>query len=142
MFTASYDNSTFDLIAVENAQLTDGFGKLLQLIKPKGYLFLQTYVGKTESLLQELKMNGFINSLEDSSTHGLLAQKPGYETGSAVKLSFAKKPTNSVWKISGDDAVEQADTELIDEYDLLDEEDKQMPDPSSLRGKIDCLKAL
>ncbi|XP_013103474.2 anamorsin homolog [Stomoxys calcitrans] len=128
---ASYANASFDLLVIENAQLTDAFGKLLQLLKPKGKLHLLSYVGSTESILQELKLSGFLNNTTKDGT--ITGEKPGYETGSAVKLSFAKakphqKPA-AVWKIDGDEDEE----DLINEDDLLDEEDKKKPDPESLR---------
>lgn len=59
----------------------------------------------------------------------IVAEKPNYEIGSSAKLSFAKKPAVSAWKIDDDD-----DNDLIDADDLLDEEDKAKPDPSQLRG--------
>lgn len=123
---------------VENAQLTDAFGKLLQLLKPKGKLHLLSFVGTAESLQQELKLSGFINA--QVVDNKITTEKPGYETGSAVKLSFAKKPAKpaaAVWKIDGD---EEAEEDLINEDDLLDEEDKKKPDPESLRGKHYFLK--
>lgn len=52
-----------------------------------------------------------------------------------MKLSFAKKTaekqaeTAKIWKLDADDE----DEEEINEDDLLDEEDKQKPDESSLR---------
>jgi len=87
-----------------------------------------SYIGPAASLLQEIKLSGFINCREDSPD-ALTAEKPGYETGSSARLSFAKKNASAVnvWKISGDDE------ELIDEEELLDEEDKQKPDPAGLR---------
>lgn len=97
-----------------------------------------TYIGSCESILQELKLSGFINTTATGST--ITSEKPGYETGSSVKLSFAKsKPDNktaAVWKIDGEEAEEE---DLINEDDLLDEEDKKKPDPESLRGsKLIC----
>ncbi|XP_075149445.1 cytokine induced apoptosis inhibitor 1 [Haematobia irritans] len=127
---ASYGNGSFDLLVIENAQLTDAFGKLLQLLKPKGKLHLLTYVGTKESILQELKLSGFVNTTETGNS--ITCEKPGYETGSAVKLSFAKAKSEAkpaaVWKIDGDE-----EEDLINEDDLLDEEDKKKPDPESLR---------
>lgn len=64
----------------------------------------------------------------------IVASKPNYEIGSAIKLSFAKNSATKkaeagkVWKLDADD-----DEEQIDEDDLLDEEDKKKPDESSLR---------
>lgn len=64
----------------------------------------------------------------------MLSEKPNYEVGSSTKLSFAKKPSveaeKKVWKIDMDD---DEDEEMINADDLLDEEDKQKPDPESLR---------
>lgn len=125
---ASYANSSFDLIVIECAQLTDNYVKLLHMLKPSGKLHLFAFIGPASSLLQEIKLSGFINCSEDAAANTLTAEKPGYETGSSARLSFAKKSSNiNVWKISGDDE------ELIDEEDLLDEVDKQKPDPAGLR---------
>ncbi|XP_034472986.1 anamorsin homolog [Drosophila innubila] len=125
---SSYANSSFDLIVIECAQLTDNYVKLLHMLKPSGKLHLFAYIGPAASLLQEIKLSGFINCSEDADAKTLTAEKPGYETGSSARLSFAKKSASvNVWKISGDDE------ELIDEEDLLDEEDKQKPDPAGLK---------
>ncbi|XP_064553428.1 anamorsin homolog [Drosophila montana] len=125
---SSYANSSFDLIVIECAQLTDNYVKLLHMLKPSGILHLFSYIGPGSSLLQEIKLSGFINCREDAVANTLTAEKPGYETGSSARLSFAKKTSSvNVWKISGDDE------ELIDEEELLDEEDKQKPDPAGLR---------
>lgn len=98
------------------------------MLKPSGKLHLFAFIGPAASLLQEIKLSGFINCSEDAAANTLTAEKPGYETGSSARLSFAKKSSNiNVWKISGDDE------ELIDEEDLLDEVDKQKPDPAGLR---------
>lgn len=128
---ANHENASFDLIVVDNAQLTDAFGKLLLLLKPKGKLHILSYVGSAESLTQELKLSGFINT--EVGNANITTEKPAYETGSAVKLSFIKNPTKpaAVWKIEGDSENEE---DLINEDDLLDDEDKKKPDPESLRG--------
>lgn len=145
-FIADHAPATFDLIVVDNAQLTDAFGQLLKLLKTQGKLHILTFVGSADSIMQELKMLGFINSKLEEKT--ITCEKPNYEIGSAVKLSFAKpKPATApaVWKIDGDDEVEN---DLIDEDDLLDEEDKKKPDPESLRGELEsnfvlnCIKSI
>lgn len=63
----------------------------------------------------------------------IFAEKPKYEIGSASKLSFAKKETESkvtasVWKLTDDE------DDLINADDLLDEKDKEKPNPLDLRG--------
>ncbi|SPP90010.1 anamorsin homolog [Drosophila guanche] len=124
---SSYANSSFDLIVIECAQLTDNYVKLLHMLKPSGKLHLFSFIGTVASLMQEIKLSGFINCSEGPDA--LTAEKPGYETGSSARLSFAKKNASAlnVWKISGDDE------ELIDEEELLDEEDKLKPDPAVLK---------
>lgn len=65
----------------------------------------------------------------------ILSEKPNYEVGSSSKLSFAKPSGDksaiaAVWKL------DDGDDEQINADDLLDEEDKAKPDPSSLRGNF------
>lgn len=65
----------------------------------------------------------------------LLCQKPNYEVGSAAKLSFLPKADNkgsisAAWKIDSDGE------EIVDADDLLDDDDKVKPDPTSLKGKF------
>lgn len=65
----------------------------------------------------------------------IYAEKPNYNVGSAVKLSFGKKESTNktaaaVWKLSDDGE----DDDLINEDDLLDESDKIKPNPTDLRG--------
>lgn len=101
------------------------FQSALKLLKPGGKLFLQSisYAGTSS----ELKLQGFVKT--SISGDNVTAEKPNYEIGSSVKLSFAKKTPDvaAVWKIDNDDV------ETIDPDDLLDEEDKVLPDPESLR---------
>lgn len=74
----------------------------------------------------------------------IIAEKPNYEIGSSVKLSFAKKAdeekkatTSAIWKL--DDNVDENNVDEpssdgeIDPDELLDEEDKKKPDPSTLK---------
>lgn len=65
----------------------------------------------------------------------VVSEKPNYEVGSAAKLSFGKNSATkqaiaAVWKLDQDDD----DQEEINADDLLDEEDKIKPDPSTLKG--------
>ncbi|KAH0953976.1 hypothetical protein HN011_005950 [Eciton burchellii] len=81
-----------------------------------------------ESLDQDLESKNLLtkvyNNIEDICK--VLANKPPFEVGSSVPLSFAKKETN-IWKL--DDPV---DEDLIDEDELIDESDFIKPDISSL----------
>uniref|UniRef100_A0A1A9UIS2 Anamorsin homolog n=1 Tax=Glossina austeni TaxID=7395 RepID=A0A1A9UIS2_GLOAU len=127
---ASYPSACFDLIILENDQLTNGFDKLLYLLKPEGILHLLSFVSSENSILQELKLSGFISSRIVNNTT-VTCEKPRYETGSAVKLSFARSVNSAaVWKIDDDEAV---DDDLINEDDLLDEEDKKKPNSQTLK---------
>lgn len=68
----------------------------------------------------------------------MTCQKPNYEVGSAMKLSFGKSNANNVdsaWKISNTDD----DDDIIDADDLLDEEDRTKPNPLSLKGEVSVL---
>lgn len=65
----------------------------------------------------------------------IFAEKPNYNVGSAVKLSFGKaqstnKSAAAVWKLTDDGD----DDDLINEDDLLDENDKIKPNPTDLKG--------
>jgi len=59
------------------------------------------------------------------------AQKPNFEVGATVKLSFAKKPSTtpakptSVWVVS---SLEDDDTELLNDDEILMDEDLTKPD--------------
>lgn len=65
---------------------------------------------------------------------GLACQKPNYEIGSASKLSFGKLSIDAAWKI------DNTDEEIVNADDLLDETDKEKPDPLSLKGKREQYK--
>uniref|UniRef100_A0A1B0G2C7 Uncharacterized protein n=1 Tax=Glossina morsitans morsitans TaxID=37546 RepID=A0A1B0G2C7_GLOMM len=135
-----YHSACFGLIILENEQLTEGFDKLLYLLKPYGILYLLCFVGSETSILQELKLSGFISSRIANNTT-VTCQKPMYETGSAVKLSYARSVNAAaVWKIDDDEAV---DDDLINEDDLLDEKDKKKPNSETLKdgnqfGRTGC----
>ncbi|XP_063702331.1 anamorsin homolog [Culicoides brevitarsis] len=128
---ATYDNSSFDVVlsnylgTYESEHTTDLLGHILKLLKPNGKLFVRNKGGDFKSTLL---LSGFV-SIEQKENDLYQASKPNYEVGSGAKLSFAKKDTAAkVWKL--DDTEED---DLINPDDLLDEEDKAMPDPSTLR---------
>lgn len=77
-----------------------------------------------------LKTSGFVNITKKVRNDFLEIQcnKPSYEIGSSSKLKL-KKPVENIWKL--DDTI---DDDIIDADELLDEDDLQKPDPTSLRG--------
>ncbi|XP_029661283.1 anamorsin homolog [Formica exsecta] len=124
----------------------------LRILKPNGLLIiyeplpierkLDTQLTYSERI-SRLKLSGFIvNNIEQKSLDKdlesknlllkvynnakdickVLANKPSFEVGSSVPLSFTDKKSN-VWKVD----------DLIDEDELLDESDFVKPDASSLR---------
>jgi anamorsin len=106
-------------------------------VKPKGKIILDGV--QLDEVKSKLTLTGFIN-ISTTNNKQVVAEKPNYEVGSSAKLSFAskikgtdaqkKEKIAAVWKIDNDD------DEEIDPDDLLDEEDKQKPDPSTLKGEF------
>lgn len=128
---AAYSLSSFDVILsnwLENLKGAHNPAILalyLKLVKPNGIVAIKED-SSVINLESELVLSGFVNVRKENGV--FVGAKPNYEVGSVAKLSFAKKTTEpKVWKIDGDDE------ELINPDDLLDEEDKKLPDPSSLR---------
>jgi anamorsin len=99
----------------------------LKLAKPKGKIILDG--AQLDAIKSKLTLTGFVNI--GAAGGQVYAEKPNYEIGSSAKLSFAgknKEKIAAVWKITDDD-----DEEAIDPDELLDDEDKLKPDPSTLR---------
>ncbi|KAL1517207.1 hypothetical protein ABEB36_001001 [Hypothenemus hampei] len=115
----SFDNA---VVSVESALITpQTVTRLLKVLKSEGKLIITT-VADSDTILFNLKTNGFMNvTLQGSS---ITAFKPKFAVGSSAKLNL-KKPT--VWKLDDED------DDVIDQDDLLDEDDLKKPDPSSLR---------
>ncbi|XP_076284295.1 cytokine induced apoptosis inhibitor 1 [Lasioglossum baleicum] len=127
------------------------FDDCMKVMKPAGMLIIYESFEEKKDVqsmydrrVSNLKLAGFkVKSPEDVNTelkHLLLniykdmdnvseivAEKPSFEIGSSVSLSFGQAKSN-VWKL--DSAVEE---ELIDEDDLLDETDILKPEASSLK---------
>lgn len=79
-------------------------------------------------------LNGFINiNIVDDS---IICEKPNYEVGSSAKLSFAKNSIGDKTKVAAIWKIDNDDDEIIDADDLLEEEDKVKPDPTTLKGKV------
>jgi len=126
---ASYPNSTFDVITSKHTEYNkDVLVLLLKLLKPAGKFTISSEVNLLE-LKENLILSGFVNVHNNDGV--LICEKPNYEVGSSSKLSFAKLSNKvavaAVWKIDNDD------DEIINPDDLLDEEDKIKPDPSTLK---------
>ncbi|XP_059613409.1 anamorsin homolog [Phlebotomus argentipes] len=133
---SAYANSTFDIIishCSSDSTTADKLKLFLNLVKPQKpvvFIFLKSDEATLDSFEFQLKTSGFVNVRKNAS-HVFVAEKPNYEVGSSVKLSFAtKKPTAAVWKLDDD---EDEEAEVINEDDLLDESDKKKPDEASLR---------
>ncbi|KAL7010631.1 hypothetical protein ACKWTF_016874 [Chironomus riparius] len=133
IFTASYPKSTFDIIFVHVSSVLslfdDSLKNMLNLVKPKGKIVFN--LSQDESFEKRLLLLGYVNASYNENQKYLVAEKPNYEVGSMVKLSFGKKKeisVNKIWKVDLND-----DDEMIDDEDLLDEEDKMKPSEESLR---------
>ncbi|XP_015109296.1 anamorsin homolog [Diachasma alloeum] len=102
------------------------FSEDISALRVSGFRFKECRVSP---LTSTWRIQGLLSDeyQDDLGVCQIFGEKPSYEIGSSVALSFAKKPQN-VWKL--DDAVED---DLIDEDDLLDEEDLKKPAESSLR---------
>jgi len=101
----------------------------LNLVKPKGKVVFSS--ASNEELQSLLVLSGFVNVKFVEANNYIVSEKPNYEVGASMKLSFGKKPApqaSKVWKLDMDD-----DDEMINADDLLDEEDKQKPTSESLR---------
>uniref|UniRef100_A0A0C9PGU0 Anamorsin homolog n=1 Tax=Fopius arisanus TaxID=64838 RepID=A0A0C9PGU0_9HYME len=115
--------------SISNSKKTEGeklFSEEISSLRATGFRFKECKVSPLES---NWRIPGLLNDdyEDDLEMCEIIVEKPSYEIGSSVALSFVKKPQN-VWKL--DDAVED---DLIDEDDLLDEEDLTKPTESSLR---------
>lgn len=132
-------SSFTNVLSKSQAFSEDDFAILIRLLKPNGKLTIEKNPTKdctTGSLVSNLKLNGFVNVSE--SLDQIVAFKPNYEVGSAVKLDFgvgnkqnSQKVATKTWTIAADE--DDDDAELIDDDELLDEEDMIKPDPSTLR---------
>uniref|UniRef100_A0A1B0CE17 Anamorsin homolog n=1 Tax=Lutzomyia longipalpis TaxID=7200 RepID=A0A1B0CE17_LUTLO len=132
---STYTNSTFDIVishCSSNSTTPEKLKLFLNLVKPQKpvvFVFLRSDESLLESFESQLKEAGYVN-VKKKSSNVFVAEKPNYEVGSSVKLSFAqKKPQAAVWKLDDD----EDDDEVINEDDLLDESDKKKPDEASLR---------
>ncbi|XP_067834700.1 anamorsin [Heptranchias perlo] len=133
-----------------NSKLKTG-AQLTSALKLAGYTEICKF--GNESLTAE-QLSSIRQSLGYLGTNlvkmGIKAKKPNFEVGSSsqLKLSFVKKPkpllekpeldpsTTKAWTLSATD-MNDADVDLIDSDELLDEEDLKKPDPASLRA-MDC----
>ncbi|CAG9863241.1 unnamed protein product [Phyllotreta striolata] len=101
--------------------------KILKSLTNGGKIII-TNVPDKEKIKLELITKGFMNvtTFDDYIT----ADKPNFASGSTVQLKLPKKAVPPVWKLDDD---LDGDEETIDPNELLDEDDLQKPDPSSLK---------
>ncbi|CAG0912715.1 unnamed protein product [Notodromas monacha] len=111
----------------------DAFNVYLRLLKPGGCLVVCEKGGK-DSLTSRAKIGGFSVLRNDASGPEGAAfvncNKPNFDIGSTMPLSFAKNSKPAVWSLDADDL---QDDDLIDPNTLLTEEDKKKPEPSALK---------
>ena len=143
--SSSLFNSILLLINTPNIDanlLTNLIETSLKHLKTKSHLYIcgGDGVNKQTQIVNELKLNGFVNV---SETNGVVqGEKPHFEVGSSSKLKFTnskqqqqqQQQVKAVWKL--DDGDDQEDNnDLINTDDLLDEMDLKKP---ILIEKFDC----
>ncbi|XP_015172606.1 PREDICTED: anamorsin homolog [Polistes dominula] len=110
------------------------FKNRLSKLKLSGFIVKDTQPKKLDVEIAELLPNLF----EDvSNVYEIIAQKPSFEIGSSMPLTFKTKQTN-VWKLNNiEDYLEEDnltdENDLINEDELLDEDDIVKPDITSLK---------
>ncbi|OXU29259.1 hypothetical protein TSAR_007504 [Trichomalopsis sarcophagae] len=141
-----YDSSSVDVVlsgfTTPFNHSDDLLKELLRVLKPKGVFVAHEPLDKTNetdfsSQKAKVKLTGFllqdkepraITSVDGKNVCEIVAEKPYYEIGSSIKLSFSQ-PKPKVWKLE-DDGEEE---DLINEDDLLDESDIVKPQATSLK---------
>lgn len=91
-------------------------------MKPKS-TFVIVRSQQVSNLTFLIKSNGFV--VDKTEQDLIIAHKPEYEIGSAVKID-----TQKIWTLAAD---EITDGDLIDDDELLDEQDKMKPKAEDLR---------
>jgi len=119
------DGSYDAILSAEQNFSTETIQQIWKLLKPDSYLILAKST-TVPNLIFFLKVNGFIII---PSNDGIIARKPDYEVGSAVKINLNENQSKKAWTISTDDE----DEDLINDEDLLDEQDKVKPSAEELR---------
>lgn len=152
IFSASYNNSSFDLIVLEDAAHFYDFGKLLAYLKLEGKLYIcNSSLISVEKLKIELKLSGFVHIILPNSSTGiklqpvvsqealllenhtygiLIASKPSYEIGASIRLALNTSPsfnTNKNEEIAKFSSVWKINARDMDDLkkkdDLIDEDD-------------------
>nr|CAG4635114.1 EOG090X0FGQ [Alona affinis] len=131
---SSHSSSVFDVILsnwLEPATAVNHSFELLteiiRILKPTGSFHGREQL--MEKVLQNLKLTGFSNIIENSGIE-FSAQKPNFEVGSSSKLSFGGNKA-AVWSLT--DSLVDDQVELVNEDDLLDEDDLIKPTAESLK---------
>jgi len=164
---ANHKNESFDvalcgIFSSKDIYTLDHFSALAKLLKPSGLIVAygtnKGFSYTKETVESILKLSGFISSVDCSNKDFISeaayqnedffiikANKPKFEIGSSVKLSFALKKKRSspdvaekenakkIWSLSVQD-INDDDLELINDDDLLGEEDLKKPSAESLKA--------
>ena len=89
---------------VSSALFDDSLKNILNLVKPKAKIVFS--LSQDESFSKRLLLLGYVNTSYNENHKYLVAEKPNYEVGSMVKLSFGKKAatdSSKVWKVDLND---------------------------------------
>ncbi|XP_014209033.1 anamorsin homolog [Copidosoma floridanum] len=134
-----FDSSSMDIIlsgyTSSYVHSEDLLKESFRILKPEGILAMRELSdskGDFNNQILKVMLQGFLlqekepKAVEPQS-YEIIAEKPDYEIGSSVKISF-KKPATNVWKLDADE-----EEDLIDEDNLLDESDILKPQAASLK---------
>ena len=114
--------------------------KIISTLKLSGFVNISqgNVIEITDGQLKTLQKN--LNTGNKVDLVEITCEKPSYNVGTStqLKLSFAKKKETSgnaakVWTLSAQD-INDDDVDIIDSDDLLDENDRKKPDPSTLKS--------
>lgn len=114
--------------------------KMLTLLRPLGKLVVTNVSDREagQALALDLKIQGFLDIMAAkdpaSGERFVVCQKPGFDVGAtaAVKITPSAAPVAAKWKM---DTSDLADSDLIDENELLDK-DFKVPEPSASCGDV------
>lgn len=113
-------------------------GKILTLLRPLGKLVVTNVADREagQALAVDLKIQGFLDIMAAkdpaSGERFVVCQKPGFDVGATAAVKIAPTTAPAKWKM---DTGDLADSDLIDENELLDK-DFKVPAPSGGCGDV------